>query len=136
MKFASYLQEHMLVCDNNFLHQAWCLNVDEFSRHSFFWQRDYECDMYVQDVPWSWYFILLLLACAKFNCVQAILEQYILNRWTKNVGLSGVNIVESSLKLNNKDIVASSVWRRQIVRKFSELILASELNENAREYVE
>ncbi|KAI5664448.1 hypothetical protein M9H77_23771 [Catharanthus roseus] len=39
-------------------------------------------------------------------------------------------------KVSKKDIVGSSVWRRNMLRKFSDLISASEWNINAWEYIE
>ncbi|KAI5671364.1 hypothetical protein M9H77_11728 [Catharanthus roseus] len=58
-------------------------------------------------------------------------------RWTKDIDLSldssGVGDVR---KVSNKDIAGYSAWRREMLRKFSDLIFASELNINAQEYIE
>ncbi|KAI5656505.1 hypothetical protein M9H77_25298 [Catharanthus roseus] len=64
-------------------------------------------------------------------------DKYILERWTKNIALSwGNSGVGDTEKVNNKGNVVSRVWRMEMLRKFSYLIFASELNVNARECVE
>ncbi|KAI5673365.1 hypothetical protein M9H77_13729 [Catharanthus roseus] len=56
------------------------------------------------------------------------------HRWTKDIALSqGSSGVGDAEKVNKKDIVGSSVWRREMLRKFPDLISASELNVNTRE---
>ncbi|KAI5676141.1 hypothetical protein M9H77_07091 [Catharanthus roseus] len=69
--------------------------------------------------------------------VQAILDKYILKRWTKDIDLSlGSSSVGDLGKVSKKDIVGYSAWRREMLRQFSDLISGSELNINSREYVE
>lgn len=70
------------------------------------------------------------LRIMNFHCVQVIPDKYILKRWKGN------REIENAEKVNKKDIEVSSVWRRQMIRKFSDLISASELNVNARECVQ
>ncbi|KAI5652685.1 hypothetical protein M9H77_29872 [Catharanthus roseus] len=66
--------------------------------------------------------------------VQAILDKYILNRWTKDIDLSlGSSSVGDEGKVSKNDIVGYSAWTRKMLRKFSDLIFPSELNINARE---
>ncbi|KAI5647969.1 hypothetical protein M9H77_33974 [Catharanthus roseus] len=67
----------------------------------------------------------------------AIPDKYILKRWTKDIDLSlGSSNVGDLGKVSKKNIGGYSAWRREILRKFSNLIFASELNINALEYVE
>lgn len=59
-----------------------------------------------------------------------------LKRWTKDtVLIDRSKEIENTNKINRKDIGVSSVWRSQMIRKFSKLISASEWNPNAQEYV-
>ncbi|KAI5650675.1 hypothetical protein M9H77_36680 [Catharanthus roseus] len=68
---------------------------------------------------------------------EVILDKYILNRWTKDIDLSlGSSSIGDVGKVSKKDIASYSAWRREIIRKFSNLISAGELNINAQEYVE
>ncbi|KAI5674000.1 hypothetical protein M9H77_14364 [Catharanthus roseus] len=70
-------------------------------------------------------------------CVQTILNKYILKRWTKDIDLSlGSSSVGDVEKVRKKDIAGYSAWRREMLRKFLDLISASKLNINAREYLE
>ncbi|KAI5677173.1 hypothetical protein M9H77_08123 [Catharanthus roseus] len=70
-------------------------------------------------------------------CVQSIPDKYILKRWTKDIDVSGGSSgVGDARKCSKNDMVGSSVWRRGMVRKFSNLISASELNMNAWECIE
>ncbi|KAI5673299.1 hypothetical protein M9H77_13663 [Catharanthus roseus] len=56
---------------------------------------------------------------------KAILDKYILERWTKSIALSwGSSGVDNIEKVNNKGNVGSSVWRMGMLRKFSDLISA------------
>ncbi|KAI5654586.1 hypothetical protein M9H77_31773 [Catharanthus roseus] len=69
--------------------------------------------------------------------VQAIPDKYILKRWTKYIDLSlGSSSVSDVGKVSKKDIASYSAWRRQMLRKFSDLISTNKLNINALEYVE
>ncbi|KAI5649234.1 hypothetical protein M9H77_35239 [Catharanthus roseus] len=69
--------------------------------------------------------------------VTSILDKYILKRWKKDIYLSGGSTgVGDARKSSKNDIVGSSVWRRRMLRKFSDLISASELNMNAQECIE
>ncbi|KAI5683046.1 hypothetical protein M9H77_04274 [Catharanthus roseus] len=64
-------------------------------------------------------------------------DKYILKRWTKDIDLNlGNNNVGDIGKIRKKDIVDYRSWRREMLRKFSYLISASELNINARECLE
>ncbi|KAI5666432.1 hypothetical protein M9H77_16285 [Catharanthus roseus] len=70
-------------------------------------------------------------------CIQTIPNKYILKRWTKDIELSlGSSGVGDVGKVGKKDIAGYSAWRREILRKFSDLIFASELKINARECIE
>ncbi|KAI5662533.1 hypothetical protein M9H77_21856 [Catharanthus roseus] len=61
-----------------------------------------------------------------FRCNQGCVEM----RWTKNIVLSRRSTrIDNIKKVNKKDIGISSVWRRQMIRKFSDLISAK--NEEA-----
>ncbi|KAI5653270.1 hypothetical protein M9H77_30457 [Catharanthus roseus] len=69
--------------------------------------------------------------------VQAIPDKYILKRWTNDIDLIlGSSSVGDLGKVSKIDIASSSAWRREILRKFSDLISTSELNINARECIE
>ncbi|KAI5663131.1 hypothetical protein M9H77_22454 [Catharanthus roseus] len=59
------------------------------------------------------------------HCIQTISDKYILERWTKNIDLSWGN---------NKGNVVSSVWRMEMLMKFSNLVSTSKLNMNAQEW--
>ncbi|KAI5681823.1 hypothetical protein M9H77_03051 [Catharanthus roseus] len=80
---------------------------------------------------------LCCLHVLNIQCVQIIPDKYILERWTKNIALSwGSSGVGDSEKVNNKGNAGSSVWRMEMLRTFSYLISASELNVNARKWNE
>ncbi|KAI5667073.1 hypothetical protein M9H77_16926 [Catharanthus roseus] len=57
--------------------------------------------------------------------------------WEIFIALSrGSSRVGDSEKVNKKDIACSSIWRRNMLRKFLDLIFANELNMNAQECIE
>ncbi|KAI5680899.1 hypothetical protein M9H77_02126 [Catharanthus roseus] len=55
---------------------------------------------------------------------------------TKSKLLKHANEFGDLGKVSKKDIAGYSAWRREMLRKFSDLISARELNINAQEYVE
>ncbi|KAI5657585.1 hypothetical protein M9H77_26378 [Catharanthus roseus] len=64
--------------------------------------------------------------------------EHIYEVWHPNItvlDIQGSRGVSDAKKVNKKDIAGSSVWKREMLRKFSDLISTSELNVNAREYV-
>ncbi|KAI5681872.1 hypothetical protein M9H77_03100 [Catharanthus roseus] len=68
---------------------------------------------------------------------EAIPDKHILKRWTKDIDLSlGSRSIGDVWKVSEKDIAGYSASRREMLRKFLDLISASELNINARECIE
>ncbi|KAI5677708.1 hypothetical protein M9H77_08658 [Catharanthus roseus] len=56
--------------------------------------------------------------------------------WAKDIDVSGGSSgVTDARKGSKNDMVGSSVWRKEMLMKFSDLISASELNMNAQECI-
>ncbi|XP_021759428.1 protein FAR1-RELATED SEQUENCE 5-like [Chenopodium quinoa] len=66
------------------------------------------------------------------HCVRNIPQEYIMKRWTK-AAMCSHGIEEPTLRTN---VVATSVWRSQTIRKFVKLITSCQNSLNARAEVE
>ncbi|KAI5668842.1 hypothetical protein M9H77_18695 [Catharanthus roseus] len=67
----------------------------------------------------------------------AILDKYIFKRWTKDIILClGSSSIDDVEKVSEKDISSYSALRREMLKKFLDMISANELNINAWECVE
>ncbi|KAI5668840.1 hypothetical protein M9H77_18693 [Catharanthus roseus] len=66
----------------------------------------------------------------------AILDKYIFKRWTKDIDISlGSSSIGDVEKVSEKDIASYSALRREMLKKFSDMISANELNINAWECI-
>ncbi|KAJ8423422.1 hypothetical protein Cgig2_032672 [Carnegiea gigantea] len=72
----------------------------------------------------------VLHACS----VKQVPDQYINKRWCK--GIKDGQILDSENSVGKELMACSSVWKMQMMRKINSLIIASQMNMNARAHCE
>ncbi|KAI5654658.1 hypothetical protein M9H77_31845 [Catharanthus roseus] len=117
IRFPEFRQELVVSNHGEHLYEIWRLDISAFKHLVVYNEHTFSilctCKMFSE-------VSILCSHCLRVlnkHCVQAIIDKYILERWTKNIGLSWESTGVGDAETVNKGNAASSVWRMEMLRK-------------------